>query len=285
MFPEFISLAEKKMKRCKGTARHTMTSWKAVSDWYDSIVGEKGHFYHREVIIPNLLRLLRLKTNDRLLDIGCGQGVLSRAIPHDVDYIGIDIARPLLTIAEKYQKTKRFTFIEADITQPWPLSHLPKVSHAACILTLQNVEDPGAVFEELSHVLMEGGRAVFVINHPSFRIPRQSRWNFDEKTKTQTRELFSYMTAQRIPIITHPGKQQTTTWSFHIPLSTLTSMSSSSGFVIETIEEWCSTKHSTGSAAKAENRARKEFPLFMALVFRLHRQQVSRELKSQHHRL
>lgn len=250
--------------------RH-QTSWKPVSAWYDSIVGEKGHYYHRELILPNVLSTLALQDGDRLLDIGCGQGVLSRVIPKKVEYVGIDIAKPLLASAEKYQKPLPHIFLHADLTRPWPLSKLPLFSHAACILVLQNIEDPAIIFEELSHVLQEGGRAIFVLNHPYFRIPRQSRWNTDEKTQTQTRELFSYMTPQRIPIVTHPGKQSSSTWSFHVPLCEYTAMSHASGFVIETIEEWCSPKHSTGSAARSENRARKEFPLFMAITFRLHK--------------
>jgi hypothetical protein len=37
------------------------------------------------------------------------------------------------------------------------------------------------------------------------------------------------------------------------------------GFVITRIEEWTSDKESEGKAAKQENRARAEFPLFMAI--------------------
>ncbi len=259
------------------------TSWKPVSEWYDSIVGEKGHYYHREVILPNVLRALSLHDKDRLLDIGCGQGVLSRVIPKKVEYVGIDIAKPLLTSAAQYQPSPSHSFIHADLTRPWPLAKEPLFSHAACILVLQNIEDPAIIFEELSKVLRDGGIAVFVLNHPYYRIPRQSRWNFDEKTKTQTRELFSYMTPLRIPIVTHPGKNASTTMSFHVPLSEYTAMSHASGFVIETIDEWCSPKYSTGSAAGWENKARKEFPLFMSITFRLHKTSRSTVSKSLRH--
>ena len=262
---------------------HQKTSWKAVSGWYDSIVGEKGHYYHREVILPNVLRILDLKKGDSLLDIGCGQGVVTRHIPKHIDYVGIDIAQPLLDAAKQYHSSPSHQFIHADLTRAWPLSNHPPFSHAVCILVLQNIEDPDRIFQELSHVLLDGGRAIFVINHPYFRIPRQSRWSTDEATKAQTRELFSYMTPQRIPITTHPGRQLAetkTTWSFHVPLSEYTAMSQAHGFVIETIEEWCSPKHSTGSAARAENRARKEFPLFMAITFRLHKKSLSTASKS-----
>jgi hypothetical protein len=38
------------------------------------------------------------------------------------------------------------------------------------------------------------------------------------------------------------------------------------GFAIEKIEEWTSEKQSEGKMARAENRARDEFPMFMAIL-------------------
>ena len=259
---------EKKPRPSRHRSTSQKTSWKGVSDWYDSLVGEKGHYYHRELIIPNVLRLLALADGDRLLDIGCGQGVLSRHIPQSVDYVGLDIAAPLLEAARQYHPSPRHRFLHADLTLSWPLSKHPPFSHAACILALQNIEKPEWVFKELSAFLCDGGRAVIVMNHPCFRIPRQSHWHVDEKTGQQRREIASYMSSQRIPIMAHPGRGGETTWTFHRPLTDYAAMAHDHGFVIEMIEEWCSPKQSTGSAARAENRARKEFPLFMALVLR-----------------
>lgn len=255
----------------KERSKPLTTSWAQAGSWYDSIVGDKGHYYHRELIIPNVVRLLSMGKKDSLLDLGSGQGVLARALYKTIPYTGIDIASPLLQAARLRDTNPNHSYIHADLTKPWP--PLPKApfSHAACILVLQNIEHPEVLFKQLASVLKKNARAVFVLNHPYFRIPRHSRWNLDEPTMTQTRELFSYMSPQRIPIITHPGNDtsiEEKTWSFHLPLSDYTKMAHSSGFVIETIEEWCSPKTSTGGAAKRENRARNEFPLFMAIVFR-----------------
>jgi len=243
------------------------TSWGQASQWYDKIVGEKGHFYHRELIIPNLLELLDLRPSDSLLDLACGQGVFSRAIPEKVSYTGLEISGALLEQAKSYSKNKKQAFIQADLTQPWP-EFLQAYTHAVCILALQNIEKPELVFSQLSQHMPDRGTFIVVLNHPCFRIPRQSRWHVDRESKTQFREMSSYMSAQKIPIVTHPGKNQQTTWSFHLPLSAYTTMASKHGFYVETIHEWCSPKKSTGGAAKWENRARNEFPLFMALVFR-----------------
>ena len=74
---------------------------------------------------------------------------------------------------------------------------------------------------------------------------------------------------KEIPIVAHPGKKESEeTWSFHYPLSAYSEMLFDNGFCIEKIEEWISDKKSTGSKAKMEDRARKEFPLFMAIIAR-----------------
>ncbi len=63
------------------------TSWESSAKWYDSVVGETGRYYHENVIFPKLLRLMDLdKAFSSVLDLGCGQGVLLRKIPHSIPY-------------------------------------------------------------------------------------------------------------------------------------------------------------------------------------------------------
>ncbi len=254
------------------------TSWKESSSWYDSIVGEKGHYYHQELIFPKLLGLLQLQKDSSILDLGCGQGVFSRQIPDLTSYTGIDFAKPLIERAKGYikkqpstlQKTRRF--LHHDLTKNnWPLQEKETFSHIISILALQNMQDPGAVIKTAAQFLAPGGIFAIVLNHPCFRIPRKSRWGFDEATKTQTREMFSYLSPQEIPITTHPGKEahgkpSDTTWSYHFPFSTWSSIISKAGLCITSIEEWVSPKVSTGKNAKRENRARSEFPLFLTFI-------------------
>ena len=245
------------------------TSWNPVSKWYNTLVGEKGHFYHQEVIFPKLLPLLNLQTTDALLDIGCGQGILSRKIPQEMEYVGLDIAPSFIKEAQKAALSKKQKFITHDALKPWPIKKEAHFTHATCILALQNMNNPEIVFQELCSRMTPKGLFAVVLNHPCFRIPRQSRWNFDEGSKTQTRELFSYLSPQEIPIVAHPGKDHSeTTWSFHFPLSYYSRVARQYGFTIDLIEEWISPKQSTGSAKNQENRARREFPLFLCLLFR-----------------
>lgn len=240
------------------------TSWESSHKWYDSIVGEKGHYYHEQIVLPNTLRLLNLKKDDSLLDLGCGQGVLARSLPPGVRYVGVDAAPSLIHSA----KTKsKHPFYVSDITQPLKIKEGP-FSHAALILVTQNLEHPDAAFKNASAHLKPHGKFLVVMNHPCFRIPRQSSWGVDEPKKLQYRRIDLYMSSLKIPIQTNPGQREksATTLSFHHPLSYYFQKLSEAGFVIETVEEWISDKKSQGGKSAMENRARKEFPLFMALL-------------------
>ncbi len=259
------------------TKRNSSTSWQKVGKWYNEAVGKEGHYYHQALIIPKVLRLLNFSAEQQasLLDLACGQGVLSRHLPPKVSYVGVDAAAQLITAAKQYHHPSSHQFIHGDVTQNLSLS--PEAfSHATLILALQNIEHPLAVFKNASFCLKSNAYFVIVINHPCFRIPRQSSWMIDEENKIQYRRIDRYMSSMKIPIQTHPGKGKDSpqTWSFHHSLSDYSRWLKEAGFVIELIEEWCSDKVSEGRAAKMENRSRQEIPLFMAIVAR---KKVSRD--------
>jgi ubiquinone/menaquinone biosynthesis C-methylase UbiE len=243
------------------------TSWQAVGKWYDSTVGEAGHYYHKQIVIPGVLRLLELDENSRLLDLACGQGILGRQMPEKMPYTGLDIAPTLIKSAQQYDKAPAHKYQVWDVTQPFPLGK-QQFTHAAIILALQNIEFPDQVLKHASQYLCEGGRLIIVLNHPCFRIPRQSSWGIDTANKMQFRQVNRYMSPMKIPLQAHPsqGQKSATTLSFHNPLSAYFQWLREAGFLVETTEEWISDKVSTGGASAMENRSRKEFPLFLTLL-------------------
>lgn len=243
------------------------TSWQKVGQWYDGIVGDQGHYYHQHIVLPGVLKLLELQKESRLLDLACGQGILARAIDPSIHYAGIDAAKTLIAKAKSYDANhKNHRYIVGDITKSLPLAKTELFTHAALVLAMQNLAEPEKALAALTKHLEPGGKLVIVLNHPCFRIPRQSSWGFDEACKIQYRRLNGYMSPQNIPITCNPGKKDSeTTISFHLPLSHYFMHLANSGFAVTLLEEWCSNKESSGKAARWENRARKEFPLFLAL--------------------
>jgi len=244
------------------------TSWESSAKWYDQTVKEKGHYYHEKVILPKLLPLLELdKTRDpSVLDLACGQGVFARSLPPKVTYAGVDISTSLIASAKKRGKNQNHQFFVGDLNKKLPLKKRD-FSHAFIILALQNLENPEIAIQSAFAHLREKGKFLIVLNHPCFRIPRQTHWGFDEGKKCQYRRIDHYLSPLKIPIKTHPGKEKSEeTWSFHRSLSFYTKCLREAGFVLLEMEEWVSDKKSTGSRAAMENRARKEIPLFLTLV-------------------
>jgi ubiquinone/menaquinone biosynthesis C-methylase UbiE len=241
------------------------TSWEKVGGWYNKTVGEKGSYYHQQVILPNLIRLLELKKNSKLLDLACGQGILARSIFNDVEYLGLDLAANLIDEARKMDKNPKHSYGVADVSKDLPIRN-SGFSHTAIVLALQNIKHPFNVIKNAAKHLQTNGRLVVVINHPSFRIPKHSDW--EVKDGRQYRVVDNYMSHLEIPIDSSPfdDRNNLKTWSFHYPLSAYSEMLFDNGFVIEKIEEWVSDKKSEGGRATMEDRARDEFPLFMAIA-------------------
>ncbi len=251
----------------KDSQHKPKTSWQPVSQWYNRLVDEEGHYYHQHVVLPNLLRLMKLQPGQRVLDLACGQGILSRSIPQEINYLGIDIAPSLIEEAKKIDKNPLHRFWVGDITRPIKMSE--KYDWAVIILALQNIASPYKVFLQTKHYLKPAGKLVIVLNHPCFRIPQNSDWGYDPQKNLQYRRLDQYLTKAEIAIKVSPSKEKSVeTVSYHYPLSAYVEMLHDNGFMVETMEEWISDKKSTGPMAGAEDRARAEFPLFLTIVAR-----------------
>lgn len=244
------------------------TDWESVDKWYDQIVGKEGHYYHQHIILPKLLPLLDFKSFEKpsLLDLACGQGILASHLPHGVAYTGVDLSPSLIAAAQR-KKNKNQTFVVGDICQPLAIEK-KDFTHSSIVLALQNVAQPAKALLNASKHLVKGGLLAIVLNHPCFRIPRQSSWVVDMSKKLQSRRIDRYLSPLKIPIQMHPGKGGTseTTWSFHHSLSDYSRFLAEAGFATILLEEWTSDKMSTGKNAKMENLARTEFPLFLTFL-------------------
>ncbi|MFA6602395.1 MAG: methyltransferase domain-containing protein [Candidatus Shapirobacteria bacterium] len=242
------------------------TSWDNVANWYDSEVGDRGHYYHQKVILPNIIRLANINEKCRVLDIGCGQGILGKQIDSNIEYVGIDISPKLVEIARQSDSLKNHTYIVGDATKNIEING--KFERIFFILSLQNMAQPYLVIKNAVEKLSDDGKLLVVLNHPCFRIPQNSDWGFDTKLQRQYRKIFRYYQPLKAEIKASPFKQtsELSTWSFHYPLSTYSEMMFDNGLSISKIEEWVSPKTSIGGRAVAENIARAEIPLFLTIV-------------------
>jgi ubiquinone/menaquinone biosynthesis C-methylase UbiE len=242
------------------------TDWGDVADWYDQLVGESGSDFHREVVLPGVLRLLDAKPQQKILDIACGQGVLCRILAEkNVEATGVDAAKNLIEMARQRGPAS----IHYHIGDARNLEFLPESNFdsAACLLAIQNIHPIAPVFAGVSRALRSGGKFVMVMMHPCFRGPKETSWGWDAEKKVQYRRVDRYLIPRKSPIVTRPGREPDVyTWTFHKPIELYVKSLRSAGLLIDAMEEWPSHKISTsGPRAHGENVARKEIAMFMAI--------------------
>jgi ubiquinone/menaquinone biosynthesis C-methylase UbiE len=242
------------------------TDWGDVAGWYDELVGEEGSEFQRNVIFPGVLRLLDLKEGESALDVACGQGVLCRLLQQrGAKVTGVDAALELVQIARQRSDVS----IHYYVGDARDLNFLPvgRFSAATCILAIQNIDRIQPVFAGIARALMPMGRLVMVMMHPCFRGPKFTSWGWDEEGKVEYRRVDRYLLPRKEPIVTHPGKKTGQyTWTFHRPIEAYVKAMRAAGMMVDAMEEWPSHKSSNpGPRAGAENLARKEIPMFMAM--------------------
>jgi len=245
--------------------KHSDTSWNKVSSWYDQLVGEKGSDYHQSVILPGALKMLAPRKGEKILDVGCGQGVFARRLVEaGAEVTGIDASKDLINAAQKRSPKIRYLTADAANMKMFQSESFDAVS---CIMAIMNMDPLEAVVREMVRVLKRGGQMLLVLNHPCFRIPRQSGWGIDENRKLQYRRIDSYMSEMKIPIKMHPGYNPgVQTWTFHRPLAVYFKTLAENGLTVNQLEEWISHRKSLpGSTKRTEDRSRNEIPLFLAL--------------------
>lgn len=241
------------------------TSWGGVAEWYDNYLETDKDSYQEKVIAPNILRILNIQKGTTVLDLACGQGFFSRKFATEGAIVtGVDISNELIAQAKRHSANISYY---ASPAHKLPFIKTSTLDFVTVVLAIQNIENIADVFKEISRVLKPSGRLLLVMNHPVFRIPKQSSWGWDENSKKQYRRVDSYLSQSKSIITMHPGKKTSEeTISYHRSLQDFFKILTKEGFSVSKLEEWISHKKSErGPRQQAEDRIRKEIPMFLCL--------------------
>ncbi len=243
--------------------------WDHVAAWYDRLVGDEGSDYHQQVILPAAMRLLDPQPSERILDLCAGQGVLARllAAAGVAEVVAVDASPRLIDAARRrHPGNAPIRYVVRDATRLGDVAD-GRFDAAACIMAVQDVPDLSGLFGGIARALRPGGRAVVLLMHPCFRVPRQSSWEWDEAKRTQYRRIDRYATPIEVPIATHPGRDPGThTVFYHRPLAEILNALAAGELALDRCEELLSHRVSApGGHSRGENRAAREIPVFLAL--------------------
>ena len=217
-----------------------------------------------------------------MLDVGCGQGVLARLLQQrGATVTGIDAARPLVDAARDRDAQRppgsppaAFHCVDAQHLATADVLREQTFDAATCVLAIQNMHPIAPVFAGVAARLAMGGPFVIVMMHPAFRGPKETSWGWTDDRRVQYRRVDRYLVPRKSPIHASPGKLRTSTdkrdaaytWTFHKPIEAYVAAAVKSGLLVNGLEEWASHKESQpGPHAAAENLARREIPMFLAM--------------------
>jgi ubiquinone/menaquinone biosynthesis C-methylase UbiE len=254
----------------KSPVKKELTLWDQASRWYDSLVGAQGTDFQKDIIMPGVFRLLEVGKKDRVLDLACGQGVFSRYLSQKgIQVEGLDSSSELV----KHARSRSGTSIKYHVGDAGDAKNFEadRFDGIGCLMAIQNIEKIDLLFKSAARWLKPGKCFVVVMTHPCFRIPRQSHWGWDEEKKLEYRRVDHYLTETNVPILTPPfADSKSFTLTYHRPMQSYIEALVRAGLCVDAMEEWVSNKNSLpGKRSRAENRARKEIPLFLALRARL----------------
>lgn len=148
-------------------------SWETHAGWWIDGFTDGADPEYEEQILP--LAAEELADAKRVLDVGCGDGQVSRlATRLGADVIGVDPTWNCVSVANERGGA---AFARAGAAQlPFAAASFDAV--VAC-LVFEHIRDVDAAIAEVARVLRPGGRFCFFLNHPLLQTPN-SGWIDDQ---------------------------------------------------------------------------------------------------------
>ena len=150
------------------------SSQKQIAEWNDEMVKKyhsEGTLYESKNLILRYVERQRIKTiiklaqasrEDRIIDIGCGEGYLLSLLPQTKQIVGLDISKIALVKAKKRLEGKTYIELIYATAQNTPFAD-NSFDKIVCSELLEHVPDPKAVIKEINRILNKKGKAVISV--------------------------------------------------------------------------------------------------------------------------
>jgi SAM-dependent methyltransferase len=245
--------------------RPAARSWQPVASWYDGWVGDRGSRYHQAVAIPAVTDLLDPQPGEDILDVGAGQGVLATYVSgRGARYTGVDLSPRLIEVARRrHNRTGAFVVGDARALGAVPQLRAHAYDAAVFLLSIQDMDPLGPIFESLDWALRVKSRVVLLMTHPAFRQPRHAGWGFDPGRKLVYRRIDAYLGEMAVPM---KALGNARTVAFHRPISAYVNGLAAVGFAVDAMVELPDLPENLRPPGRRPaDRADDEIPLFLGL--------------------
>jgi SAM-dependent methyltransferase len=153
-------------------------AYDGIAEWYDEAIRSGTFAAFHEFVISALLDLAGDLRGLRILDLACGQGVVTRRLAErGAKAVGVDISAAMLDLARHYERSepRGITYRQEDAGSLAGLAD-ESFDGVVCNMALMDILDLRACLGSVARVLRPGGAFVFSIVPPYFQTPGSPRW-------------------------------------------------------------------------------------------------------------
>jgi 2-polyprenyl-3-methyl-5-hydroxy-6-metoxy-1,4-benzoquinol methylase len=220
--------------------------WDAKAAFWDERMGE-GNMFQLELIGPAVERLLAVRPEEQILDVGCGNGVTSRRLARlGARVVATDTSARFLELARSRSPdlSHRIDYRLVDATDEEQLLALGEGRFDAllCSMVLMDMPVIDPLLRAAGRLLTPSGRFVFAVLHPAFHsnaVSLCAEMANDSNGRLVTTHLVKVTDYLAVPAgkgTGMPGEPEPH-WYFHRPLHELFGAFFQAGFVLDALEE------------------------------------------------
>lgn len=224
----------------------TREAWNSTAKIWDEKMGDEGNDFHQFLVRPAIERLLQLKPGQRVLDVGCGNGLTTRRLASlGANVLGIDFASEMINNARKRTRENQelIEYQVLDATNETALLKLCENSFDAAVsaMALMDMAKIEPLFRALTKLIRPDGCFIFAIQHPCFNSMHTSMAaelieNEREFLTEYSIKVRSYLKPTQTRGLALQNQPQPHTY-FHRPLHLLLNIAFNTGFVLDGLEE------------------------------------------------
>ena len=201
--------------------------WDSNAKVWDDYMGEGGNDWHKELIAPETERMLNVKSGDKLLDIGCGNGLFARRMARKgIEVTAFDFSKSNIENAKKYDITNiRYLTLDATLESDLQKLHGIKYEGLVSTMVFMDMSDITCLFSHVKDLLADDGVFVFSIQHPCFN---SEHVDITEDGNLIIKDYMLEDISEGIAIPTQAKKQ----YYFHRPISYYMNLGIANGLAI-----------------------------------------------------